>query len=519
MAEVQQTHKRSNATERAGFVAVDGCSTEEALVESEQRLRAIFENAQDAILLVNDAGRYQDANPAAEKLTGYARSELLSMSIEDLTSPDLRPGVEPSLNDLQRTGRQSGEYMLRRKNGSLVTVEYRAVANVLPGLHLSILNDVSERAEAELERRKGEERFRELADAMPAIVWSAFANGAIDYLNRRYFDYTGLSTDVPGEEGWNLVVHPEDRPAGEEHYKTCLREGTVWEHELRLRRHDGEYRWHLSRCVPVLDDQGKPRRWYANSTDIHDQKLAEARILDMNVELEQRVVERTAQYEAANKEMEGFTYSVSHDLRGPLRAIMSTSMILREDYSEALPEDAQQHLDRQAKAASKMGSLIDDLLKLSRIARQEMNRADVDLSEMATEVYEEIAGRELCENVQFAVEDGLSAKVDSKLFRLVVLNLIDNACKFSPGGGKITLGREIRNGETIFFVRDEGIGFDQQYAEKMFLPFERLVLESEFPGTGIGLANVKRIVERHGGKIWSEGELGKGSTFYFTVPA
>ncbi len=692
---MQQTHKRSETAGRAAAAAPEGCTAEEALIESEQRLRAIFENAQDAILLVNDNGFYQDVNPAAEKLTGYTRDELMTMTIADVASPSLQPSVEPDLSELQKTGQQVGEYVLRRKDGSLVTVEYRAVANVLPGLHLSILHDISERTQAEMERRKGNERFRGLADSMPAIVWSSFADGSVDYLNGHYYDYTGLSPDIPGIEGWVIVVHPDDMAGAREHYEKCFSAGEVWEQELRLKRHDGQYRWHLSRSVPLFDGAGKISRWYATSTDIHDQKMAEAkardeafaletinrvgeslsselnleklvqsltdaatelvgaqfgsffynvmndsgesyllyslsgvpreafsafpmprntaifnptfqgegvmrseditqderyglnepycgmpkghlpvksylavpvisrsgevigglffghekagiftsrherivlgvasqaavamdnarlyqRMTNMNVELERRVKERTAQYEAANKEMEGFTYSVSHDLRGPLRAIMSTSMILREDYGDSLPEDAQQHLERQAKAASKMGSLIDDLLKLSRIARQEMTRSDVDLSGLATEVYEEVAAREPCENIRFEVQEGLCAKVDAKLFRLVVLNLIDNACKFSPDGGKISIGEAAQNAEPVFFIKDEGIGFDKQYAEKMFLPFERLVLDTEFPGTGIGLANVKRIVERHGGKIWAEGELGKGSTFYFTVPA
>jgi len=539
-----------------------------------------------------------------------------------------------------------------------------------------------------------EQRFRELADSMPAIVWSCSADGTVDYLNNRYYEYSGLGTDVPGIDGWNLVVHPDDLVASQSSYKRCFESSQVWEQELRLKRNDGIYRWHLSRAVPVLDDNGKAARWYATSTDIHDQKLAEAsareeataleiinrvgqtlsseldqgrlvqaltdaatelvgarfgsffynvendagesyflytlsgvprsefekfpmprntevfdptfkgegivrsdditkdarygksapyygmpeghlpvksylavpvisrsgevigglffghedpgvfherherillgiasqaavamdnarlyqRMSNVNSELEKRVGERTSQLEAANKEMEGFTYSVSHDLRGPLRAIMSTSMILKEDYAEKLPPDAIEHLDRQASAANKMGALIDDLLKLSRIGRQEMSRQNVDVSSLATEVYSEVMAGYPNSKTTFVAEPGIIACVDQKLFRLVLTNIVENAVKFSPEGGEISLSSTPADQGRGMVLADHGIGFDQQYADKVFLPFERLVLEREFPGTGIGLANVKRIVERHGGTIRAEGNPGEGSKFYIIIP-
>jgi signal transduction histidine kinase len=193
-------------------------------------------------------------------------------------------------------------------------------------------------------------------------------------------------------------------------------------------------------------------------------------------------------------------------------------MILKEDYAPSLPSSAKEELDRQAAAASKMGALIDDLLRLSRLARQQMDLKAVDLTALANEIHVEATAGKDIPSLSFESEPNLSANVDVKLFRLALENLIGNAVKFSPNGGVIRFGKVAHQNGEAFYIRDEGIGFDQQYAEKMFLPFERLVLDREFPGTGIGLANVKRIVERHGGSVWAEGELGKGSTFFFTIP-
>lgn len=234
-------------------------------------------------------------------------------------------------------------------------------------------------------------------------------------------------------------------------------------------------------------------------------------ILRLNASLEERVSERTRELEAANREMEGFTYSVSHDLRAPLRAIISTSMIVMEEAEGQLTPELQNLLMRQAAAARRMGVLIDDLLKLSRIARQEMRVQAVDLSLLAREVADELVA-DGCPDC-FEIEADLMARGDPLLLRFVLLNLLENACKFSPNGGVVDVGRQ--NAE--FFVRDEGIGFDMAYANKLFLPFERLVNDADYPGTGIGLANVHRIIQRHGGKIRAESEPGQGATFYFTL--
>ncbi|AIE83840.1 sensor histidine kinase [Fimbriimonas ginsengisoli] len=238
-------------------------------------------------------------------------------------------------------------------------------------------------------------------------------------------------------------------------------------------------------------------------------------VRDLYETLEGRVAERTAELERLNREAEGFNYSISHDLRAPLRAIIATSQMLVQDYSAGLPEQAQYYLQRQSDAASRLAALIDDLLKLSRLSHTEMRPVSFNLSDLAQEVIDEMAlnGPVKC---TFQVQPDLNAFGDPFLVRFVLWNLLNNACKFSPEGGLVSVSQE-QGG--AFCVRDQGIGFDMRYVEKLFQPFERLVTESQFPGTGIGLANVKRIVERHGGRVWAESEPGCGSRFLFTLEA
>lgn len=234
-------------------------------------------------------------------------------------------------------------------------------------------------------------------------------------------------------------------------------------------------------------------------------------------ELEDRVKARTAELMEANKQLEAFCYSVSHDLRAPLRGIIATSKILLEDAGGKLSEDEQRMLQDQEIAAKRLASLIDDLLQFSRLSMKEIERSQVDVTAVSREVAQELLANEKTPPLSIFVEDGIKVDGDPLLVRIVLQNLLENACKYSPEGGDIQVGRRGENGKSELFVKDNGIGFDMAYAHKVFLPFERLVHDHEYPGTGIGLANAHKIVSRHGGRIWAESEPGKGSTFYFTL--
>jgi signal transduction histidine kinase len=248
-------------------------------------------------------------------------------------------------------------------------------------------------------------------------------------------------------------------------------------------------------------------------------RKAERRLEALNKSLERRVRERTDALEAANAELEAFSYSVSHDLRAPLRALDGFSLALMEDYGGRLDGQAEDYLMRIRAASQRMAQLIDDLLMLSRVTRRDMTPREVDLSAAARAIGEELAGEDPDRRVTFAIAEHMTVTGDAQLLDVALRNLLGNAWKFTSRTpeAEITVGTELREGERAYFVRDNGAGFDARYGDKLFIPFQRLHGEDEFPGTGIGLATVQRIVRRHGGRVWAEGATGKGATVWFTL--
>lgn len=236
-------------------------------------------------------------------------------------------------------------------------------------------------------------------------------------------------------------------------------------------------------------------------------------------ELKERVAERTAELETTNADLKAFSYSVSHDLRAPLRSIDGFSQILLDEYSGPLDEQGQDYLKRVLKASKRMGQLIDDIIELFRVTHKEMSREKVDLSATAHTIAEALRKAELGRKVEFLITPGLVADGEPRLLRVLLENLLDNSWKFTSGhtSARIEFGRTSDEEGSAFFVRDDGAGFDMDYADKLFVPFQRLHTPAEFPGTGIGLARVKRVARQHGGSVWAEGETDKGATFYFTL--
>jgi len=267
-------------------------------------------------------------------------------------------------------------------------------------------------------------------------------------------------------------------------------------------------RWLHTKKVPILDGNGVPRYLLGISEDITERKAAIAELR-----------EARDKAEAANKELESFSYSVAHDLRAPLRAIDGFSQALLEDYGARLDVAGLRHLERIRAAAQRMAMLIDDLLRLSRVTRHEQRREVVNMSALARIAMAQIERLEPNRTVDVSIEDDLHVLADPKLLAIVFDNLFGNAWKFTAKTDRprIELGAQKKSGETVYFVRDNGAGFDMAYQNKLFGTFQRLHPAHEFPGTGIGLATVKRIIERHGGRVWGEGAVGKGATFYFTL--
>jgi PAS domain S-box-containing protein len=485
---------------------------------AEERLRLyqqIVQNSIDGIAIIDRNGHYLEQNRAHEELLGYSSEDLAGQT------PALHLGeaaFDRVVADLQQTGIFRGEAVSKHKSGEPISIEMSAFAvrdaQNQPVCYVGIKRDISERKRAEVKLRESEERFRVMADTAPVMLWVADQEGRCTWFNRPWLAFTGRTMEQELGYGWCESLHPDDLQLIRREFHAAYAERRPSEMEYRLKRADGEYRWILDHGVPRYDSDGEFLGYVGSCKDITDRKRAQDAIEKANLILEQRVAERTAELTAANEELEGFTYSVSHDLRGPLRAIMATSKILLEECGQELGREHCEMLQRQAENAKRLGTLIDDLLKLSRLARAEIIRESVDMTALATDVAEELVSRENTNPIQFDIEEDLRAEADQKLIRFVLLNLMENACKFTPGGGVVKVGR--RDG--AFFVQDCGIGFDMDYLPKVFLPFERLVREDEFPGTGIGLANVKRIVERHRGEVWAESTPGEGSTFYFTLP-
>jgi signal transduction histidine kinase len=244
-----------------------------------------------------------------------------------------------------------------------------------------------------------------------------------------------------------------------------------------------------------------------------------SRLTEINEDLERRVDQRTRELESSNKELEAFSYSVSHDLRAPLRTIDGFSLALQEDFSGSLDEQGRDYISRVRNGVQRMGTLIDALLQLSRVTRSEIQRERIDLSQLATLVFNEISTGDPERTLKWNAQPGVMADADPRLIRIALENLIGNAWKFTAKtpDAVIAFGSSLRDGQTVYFIRDNGAGFDMQYVDRLFTAFQRLHGEREFKGSGIGLATVSRVIHRHHGSIWAEGSTGQGATFYFTL--
>ncbi|MCK9387209.1 MAG: ATP-binding protein [Sulfuritalea sp.] len=360
-----------------------------------------------------------------------------------------------------------------------------------------------------------------LLNAMPIPVFYKDRNGRYVGFNKAYEAYFGATIDqLIGKTAFDIsprelaeIYHAKDAELFES--------GGVQQYESRVKNTHGELRDVIFNKAVFADSQGAIGGLIGAILDITDRKNAEEEIRKLNQELEQRVVERTAQLELANRELEAFSYSISHDLRAPLRHIDGFVRLLEERTEANLDEKSRHYMSTISDSARRMSTLIDDILSFSRMGRREMADTLVDLGALVQEVIRELEAETPGRAIEWRVAELPVVVGDHAMLRVVLVNLISNALKFTRKCPQAKIGIGCQPGsdaETIVFVRDNGAGFDMQYANKLFGVFQRLHGSDEFEGTGIGLAIVKRIVERHGGRVWAEGKVDGGATFYFSLP-
>ena len=514
----------------------DEVRAREALAASEERFRTLFEAMTQGVVFLAADGRITAANPAAERILGLSLDQLQGRTPSDPRWRAVRadgsdfPGEDHPAMVALRTGRLvSGVQMGVHDpaTGSTRWILIDAVPQTRPGDEtpfqvFTVFTDVTDQlsAAAQIARLSA---MRDIAEqvALVGSVRTELTTGTSLWSPETY-----RLLDIPADtEPSHLVaalrerLHPDDLDLLSDPLDEVLATGRARTVDMRLRWRDGSEHV-VSRGGEVEHDAaGTPVAIVGYLQDVTGQRRVEAEIRGLNAELERRVDERTSQLEATNRELEQFVYSAAHDLRAPLRAIDGFSETVAYQAAERLTEDERADLQRVRRAAQRMALLIDHLMALSRLARQDLLVEPVDVSAVAQEVCDEVLRGYPDRDLDIAVGPGLTAAADAAVLRVVLANLVDNACKYTSkrDAAHIEIGVREAEGERAFFVRDDGAGLDLDKAPQLFGAFQRFHHPADYPGDGIGLATVRRLLARHGGRVWAESAVDRGATFYFTL--
>jgi len=515
---------QSNATLQAETVE------RELSQQTQERLLAILETTPDFVGFADARdSRIVHINKAGRRMCGIGETEdvtklVIADIVAEQTNQRIREEIIPAA---VRDGVWTGEAVFRRRDGRdvpvmMVGMAHRSATGEVD-VFSTISRDMTEHNRAEAALRDSEARHRTLFESSAdAVMTAAPPSWKFTSCNPAALRIFGVQdeADFTSLGPWQLSpeMQPDGRPSAEkakEMIETAMREGShffEWTHR-RLGGNDFPATVLLSRME--LDGKALIQ---ATVRDITQLKLTQDALSQLNAQLEQRVQDRTAELEAANKELEAFSYSASHDLRAPLRSIAAFSELLLEESCDRLDAEGRDRLKRIHAASQRATQLVNDLLGFSRALRAEMHREPVDLSAVARDVAAELHEQQPNRSVAFAIADGVTAEGDPSMLRVVLTNLLGNAWEFSSKRAAAVIEFGQQTGQpTVFFVRDNGVGFDMANADKLFAPFHRLHDNREFPGTGIGLSTVERIIRRHGGRIWAESEVDKGATFYFML--
>ncbi|HUE83352.1 MAG TPA: PAS domain S-box protein [Pyrinomonadaceae bacterium] len=496
-----------------------------ALRSSENRYRLLFEsNPQPMWVFDTETIAFLDVNKAAIRQYGYTREEFLNLTIRDVRPTEDVPALLDNLALHTTNGlSEGGIWRHRRKDGSQIDVHITSHPIEFAGrrAELVLATDITERLRAERELVEQRAFLRQIIDLNPSFIFAKDREGRFTLVNESLASAYGTSvTDLVGKSDADFNANAAEvasfRRDDLEVLDTCRDKFIP---EEKITDSQGHKRWLQTFKRPLIGADGKANQLLAVATDITDRKKAAEKIRKLNEELEKRVSERTAQLEAANNELEAFSYSVSHDLRAPLRAMHGFSRILLETFATELPAEVKRYLNLISSNAGQMGHLIDDLLAFSRIGRQPMKIQSVAPAEVVKQVLSELDVDRQGRNIDVELGELPEVQADPALLKQVYANLLSNAFKYTRQReqARIEVGSENNGRETFYYVRDNGAGFDMRFADKLFGVFQRLHRAEEFEGTGVGLATAQRIVNRHGGRIWGQGEVDAGATFYFTL--
>ncbi|MFN6473155.1 MAG: ATP-binding protein [Nostoc sp. SerVER01] len=509
-------------------------SNEEIVRLRETELRLITDTLPVLISFVDLEQRYRFNNRAYEEWFGQPAAEVYGKHLWEVLGESayevVRPYVEQVLSGKQVTFETEIFYKnLGTRYINAIYVPQLDRHGSVEGFAV-LISDISEKQAALRDRFLAEEALRESEERLRFALQSAeLGDWDLDLTNQtaqrslrhdQIFGYESLLPEWTYEIFFQHVL-PEDRPLVDAKFLSALTNNGIWDFECRIRRADGELRWIWGRGRVYYNDRGEAVRMLGLVGDISDRKQAETSLQQLNETLEQRIQERTAQLEAANKELESFSYSVSHDLRAPFRHIAGFVQLLAKQPSSAtLDETSQRYLRIIGQTAKQAGVLIDELLTFSRMGRTEMRYIILNIEQLVQEVKRDLLTEAQGRVIHWHIQSLPQVQGDPSMLRLVLHNLMDNAVKYTRTRtiAKITVGSSDNENEVIFFVQDNGVGFNMQYAHKLFGVFQRLHSDPEFEGTGVGLANVQRIIHRHNGRVWAEGEVDTGATFYFSLP-
>jgi PAS domain S-box-containing protein len=508
----------------------DRKSAEEALRRSEARKAAVLETALDAIISFDQDGKIIEWNPAAERIFGYSRALALGRDLTELIVPKSNHELHrKGLARFLQTGRgrvlgSRTEVMALRANGAEFPVELSITR--IPGegplVFTSFIRDITERRRTEEALRKSEERFRLLVEGVEDYaIYMLDMHGRITTWNTGAERITGYrSQEIIGRRFHRFYASEDvERKKPDQALTVATAEGHFQDERWQVRK-DGTQYWASFVITALRDESGKLTGFSTIARDVTKRKQDEDEIRRLNAELEHRVQERTAELKAAYQEMEAFSYSISHDLRAPLIHIAGFVEMLKSDLGPALDDKSSRHLQTICDSTETMGRMIADLLTFSRIGRAEMHKTRFNLAGTIKEVRRDLQAQTQKRKIDWSVAEMPEVCADPFMMRQALYNLLGNAVKFTRNRdvARIEISVETTAQEHIFAIRDNGAGFDMKYASKLFGVFQRLHTSSEFEGTGIGLANVRRIIGRHGGRTWAEGAVDGGATFYFSLP-